>query len=47
MTTNRSETESESMLNHLLIKIVISLGGTVVNSDKNSLLKSWLSAIGG
>lgn len=47
MSTNRSKTNAEEMLNHLLISIVIANSGSINSNDKNSLLQSWLSAIGG
>lgn len=47
MSTNRSQTNREELLNHLLISIVLANGGTINSNDKNSLLQSWLTAIGG
>ena len=47
MSTYKSQTNSEEMLNHLLVSIVEAKGGTVASNDKISLLKSWLTAIGG
>jgi len=47
MPTNHSKTNREEILNHLLISIVLANGGTIGSSDKNSLLQSWLTAIGG
>ena len=47
MSTNRSRTEEEEMLNHLLVSIVIANGGVIISNDRNSLLQSWLTAIGG
>jgi len=47
MPTNRSKTEEEEMLNHLLVSIVIASGGVIISNDRNSLLQSWLTAIGG
>jgi hypothetical protein len=47
MPTNRSRTEEEEMLNHLLVSIVLANGGTIISNDRNSLLQSWLTAIGG
>ena len=47
MPTNRSRTEEEEILNHLLISIVIANGGVIISNDINSLLQSWLTAIGG
>lgn len=47
MSTNRSRTEEEEMSNHLLASIVMANGGTVSSNDRNSLLQSWLTAIGG
>ena len=45
--TNRTMTEEEEILNHLLISIVIENSGTIISNDRNSLLQSWLTAIGG
>ena len=45
MPTNRSNTESEEMLNHLLEAIVLNLGGTIEGGDKLSLLDAWLKAV--
>jgi hypothetical protein len=47
MPTNRSRTEEEEILNHLLVSIVLAYGGTVISNNRNSLLQSWLTAIGG
>jgi hypothetical protein len=47
MSTYRSKTNSEAMLNHLLASIVLANGGTILSHDRNSLLQSWLTAIGG
>jgi hypothetical protein len=47
MSTNRSRTEEEEILNHLLVSIVLANGGTIISNDRNSLLQSWLTAIGG
>jgi hypothetical protein len=47
MTTSRSRTEEEEILNHLLVSIVLARGGVIVSNDRNSLLESWLLAIGG
>ena len=47
MSTNRSQTNKEQILNHLLISIVLANGGTVLSNDKNSLLQSWLTSVGG
>jgi len=47
MSTNRSQTNREEILNHLLISIVLTVGGSITSNDKNSLLQSWLAAIGG
>jgi len=44
---NRSRTEEEEILNHLLISIVLANSGTIISNDRNSLLQSWLTAIGG
>ena len=47
MPTNRSRTEEEEILNHLLVSIVLAKGGVIISNDRNSLLQSWLTAIGG
>lgn len=47
MSTYRSLTPSERMLNHLIISIVVAVGGTVTGGDTNTLLQDWLTAIGG
>ena len=47
MSTNRSKTNRERILNHLLVSIVLANGGTILSNDKNSLLQSWLTAIEG
>jgi hypothetical protein len=47
MTTTRTKTSRERMLGHLLESIVLANGGTVQSMDTNSLLESWLTAIGG
>jgi len=44
MSTNRSQTNREEILNHLLVSIVLANGGTINSNDKNSLLQSWLTA---
>jgi|TARA_R110000782_G_scaffold34450_1_gene82298 hypothetical protein len=44
--TNRTKTQEEEILNHLLVSIVIANSGTVTSNDKVSLLQSWLAAIG-
>ena len=47
MSTNKSKSEREQMLNHLLVSIVLKVNGTITSKDKNSLLQSWLTAVGG
>jgi len=47
MSTNKTRTDSQEMLNSLLAEIVKSKGGTINSSDKISLLQSWLTAMGG
>lgn len=47
MLTNKSKSNRQEMLNHLLESIVEANGGTVESNDKNSLLKSWLESLGG
>jgi hypothetical protein len=47
MSTNKSRSNREEMLNHLLKSIVLANGGTVNSEDKNALLRSWLKSIGG
>ena len=47
MSTNRSRTEEEEILNHLLVSIVLANSGVIISNDRNSLLQSWLTAIGG
>jgi hypothetical protein len=43
--TNRTRTEEEEILNHLLVSIVEAKGGTIISNDKISLLESWLASI--
>ena len=47
MSTYKSQSNAEEILNHLLKDIVLANGGTVTGSDKITLLKNWLTAIGG
>jgi len=47
MLTNKSKSNRQEMLSHLLESIVEANGGTVESNDKNSLLKSWLESLGG
>jgi hypothetical protein len=47
MSTYRTQTEEEEILNHLLEAIVIASGGNVTGGDKITLLKDWLEAVGG
>jgi hypothetical protein len=43
--TNRTKTQEEEILNHLLVSIVIANSGTVTSNDKVSLLQSWLDSL--
>ncbi len=47
MSTYKSQSNAEEMLNELLKGIVIANGGVVTGNDKSTLLKNWLAAIGG
>lgn len=47
MSTNRSRSNREQMLNHLLEAIVITNSGEIKSKDKNALLRSWLISLGG
>jgi hypothetical protein len=43
--TNRTRTQEEEILNHLLVSIVIANSGTIISNDKISLLESWLAVL--
>jgi len=47
MSTYKSQSDSQEMLNGLIAEIVKANGGTINSNDKISLLQSWLTAIGG
>jgi hypothetical protein len=43
--TNRTRTEEEEILNHLLVSIVEANSGTIISNDRISLLESWLAVL--
>lgn len=47
MSTYKSQSNEDEILNELLKGIVIANGGVVTGNDKSTLLKNWLTAIGG
>ncbi len=47
MSTYKSQSNAEEMLNELLEDIVIESGGFITGGDKVTLLRNWLTAVGG
>lgn len=47
MSTYKSQSDSQEMLNSLIAEIVKANDGTINSNDKISLLQSWLTAIRG